>query len=273
MGQLVTKKLDDLRHSKNQSFSVIANYLVSIDDPLLIDKLRMKDIQENCHVSNSTIIRMCKEMGLSGFSEMKFRLSENLRLTTNTLNDSKLLDDLSSQHLNNIIQSFDNTKKLLTDTQLSKTIRLIEESKIINVYAIGSTFLTAKDLEFKLNRIKKFAKSYNDKNLQYFAAKNSDRDTLSIGITYSGESESVLESLKISASQQSKTILITNEKNTHLEDCFDLVIYVASTDTRNRMITTTSRLTLLYLIDLIFFSYNNLNEKEITEILKHSSFM
>lgn len=274
MVKLLTKQLEDMTQSKNQSYTVIARHLLDISDPDTLDNLRLKDIQDKCHVSSSTIIRFCKKLELSGFSEMKYRLSEHLSEGSPSFgSQSTVLNNLSDEHLKNVQGSFEKTQNLLTDKQLSTVIKLIEEAEIINLYAVGSTYLVARDFEIKLGRLKKFAKSFTDKNLQFFAAKNTDEHSLSIGISYSGESESVIESLNISKNQNAKTILITNEKNKQFEDEYTVVLYVGATDMRNRMITTTSRLSLLYLIDLLFFSYNNLNREEFLEILKHSSYM
>ncbi|WDC84258.1 hypothetical protein PL321_18940 [Caloramator sp. mosi_1] len=63
------------------------------------------------------------------------------------------------------------TGKILTEEKLRKIVDLINNSSFINIYAIGSTFLPAQDLELKLDRIGKHCKSYNDKNLQYYSAK------------------------------------------------------------------------------------------------------
>ncbi|WDC85920.1 hypothetical protein PL321_18935 [Caloramator sp. mosi_1] len=80
-----------------------------------------------------------------------------------------------------------------------------------------------------------------------------------------------MESLKIAKEQDAKTVIITNKNNTHFEQMFDLVIYVNSTDGINRLITTTSRLTILFIIDLIFYSCLDNDYENINKILNNNS--
>lgn len=274
MGKRLIKQLEDLSDGKNYSYAGIADYLLKIESIEKIENLKIKYLQHTCHVSSTTIIRFCKALGLSGFSELKYKLAQNIKENEkNIIAGNHGLAETANEYLKNITMSFVETRDLLTDKKLELVVNFIKNAQLVNVYAVGSTYLVARDLELKLDRIAKYCKSYNDKNLQYFAAKNSNSDTLAIGITYSGETESIIESLKISKEQKSKTILFTNKKNDYFEEIFDVVIYVSSTDMRNRLITTTSRLTLLYIVDLIYYSYININNKEINDILKHNSYM
>lgn len=271
MYKLVYEKIRKLIDGKNESYSILAKFLINYDD---VESLKIKDLQNECHVSGTTVIRFCKEVGCDGFSQLRFSLTQEKERQSKSLRrDNDKLSKLANEHLNDITSSFIETRNLLTDEILMKVVSLIYNSKIVNVYALGGTYLVARDLELKLDRIKKYCKAYNDKNLQFFSAKNSDKDTVSIGITYSGNSKSVIESLEIAKEQGAKTILITNSQNTYFYDNFDVVLYVSSTDLRNRLITTTSRIALLYIIDLIYYTYLNMNIDEINSILKNNSYM
>jgi DNA-binding MurR/RpiR family transcriptional regulator len=172
--------------------------------------------------------------------------------------------------LDKIVLSLVETRDLQTDEGLQKVVELLREAKEINLYASGSTYLVAKDFELKLDRIKVRAKAYQDVNLQYFASKNAEKDTLGIGISYSGKTESVIQSLHITKEQGAKTLLITNGENRSFEKEFDYVLYVGATDMRQRLVTTTARLSLLYLLDLIYYSYVNENLEEVNQILLHN---
>ncbi|MGX8128361.1 MurR/RpiR family transcriptional regulator [Clostridioides difficile] len=264
----IIDKLKTLRYGKNESYSILADYMLEIND---IFSLKIKKVQEDCHVSSATVVRFCKELNLSGFSELKYKLDQEKKSNNNHININAELSKMANEHLDNLVNSYSNTRKLLKENYLDRVVKFIIEYQKINIYALGGTFLVAQDLELKLDRVKKYCKSYNDENLQYFSAKNSDISTLAIGITYSGKSKSVIKSLKISKEQGAKTIIITNEKNTHFEEFFDSVLYIDSTDSRNRLISTTSRLTMLYLIDLIYYSYMNIDSEYINKVLKYNS--
>lgn len=264
----IIEKLRSMLLHKNETYGLIAKELLETKN---YDELKIKFIQEKCHVSSTTVFRFCKEIGTTGFSELKFLLSQIREKNKEVLiRDNYALSRKANEHFTSIALSFVETRDLLTDQILNEVIELITNATMVKLYAVGSTYLVAQDFELKLDRLKVNTKAYNDVNLQYFAAKNSDKNTLAIGFTYSGKSDQVIKSLRISKEEGAKTILFTNEKNTQFMDLFDVIIYVSSTDQRHRLITTTSRLALLYLVDLIYYSFIHAQSDIMNDILVHN---
>ena len=260
------KNLREMKESKNSTFSLIAETVLSYTD---FSHISLKKLEEDCHVSSATVFRFCKELKISGFSEFKFRLQEIEYINHDIkLTNSIHLSSDRNNHLNNIALSFIGTRDLLTDEMINKVIELIDQSDRINIYGIGSTYLVCRDFELKMERLKRFVKSYNDDTYIFYASKNSSKSTLNIGVTYSGKTETVLTNLTLAKEQGSKTILITSSDNMQFKGQFDVVLFVYSTDSRYRLTTTASRLAMLYLIDLIYFSYLSRDVSENDKILE-----
>ncbi len=264
----IKRKLQEMSESSNDIYKDIANYLLNQKDYI---NLKMQDIQEYCHVSKTSVFRFCKAIDLSGFSEMKFLLIQTKEEDKKVIiRDNYALSAKANEHLNNIAVSFVETRDLLSDKKLNEVVKEIKDAQFIHVYAVGSTYLVAQDLELKLERVGIKIKSYNDNNLQFFAAKNIRPKDLAIGLTYSGKSKQVIESLRISKEEGAKTILMTSEVNVQFEKEFDCVLYISSTDQISRRITTTSRLTMLYVVDLIYYHYLHHDIDTVNEILRHN---
>ncbi|WZL80779.1 MurR/RpiR family transcriptional regulator [Vallitaleaceae bacterium 9-2] len=264
-------KLTQMTKADNLSYTTLAKHILESDNP---KKLKLKTLQLNCHVSNATILRFCKALGTSGFSELKYLLAQEREQKKECLiTKHSELFEMSTEHFDNIEASFIATRRLLSPDLLETIVEVLHQSKVINIYALGGTFLVAQDFELKLDRIGKFCKSYNDKNLQFFASKNLTENDLAIGITYSAKSKSVIDSLIVAKEQGAKTLLITSEKNTEFEHSIDFIVYINSTDHINRLVTTTSRLTMLYIIDLIYYRYIKKNQTYIEKKLAHNSYL
>ena len=260
--------IHSMKENKNETYALIAEELLRRND---YSGLKIKELQNACHVSATTIFRFCKELHISGFSELKFLLSQvEIQEQKIRIKENAAFSRRTDSHLDKIILSLVETRDLQTDEGLQMVVKLLREAKEINLYASGSTYLVARDFELKLDRIKVRAKSYQDVNLQYFASKNAEKDTLGIGISYSGKTESVIQSLRITKEQGAKTLLITSGENRDFEKEFDYILYVGATDKRHRLVTTTARLSLLYLMDLIYYSYVNENLEEINQILLYN---
>ena len=218
--------------------------------------LKVKDILDICHVSSTTVFRFCKKLNVSGFSELKFLLDSEQGREVIEIRDNYALSSKTNIHLTNITKSFIATRDLMTDQQIDTVVAWMQQARKINIFANGSTSLIGRDLEYKLDRIGVTAKTYDEDNSQYFAAMNAPPEMLCFGISYSGQTKSVLRNLRYARGQGAKTILITNVDNRgRFQDQYDLILYVASNEAINRLITTTARLTMLYLVDLIFYSF------------------
>lgn len=268
MNAEVMRSLQEMTKNKNDTYSALARELLNRKD---YSHLKMKELQEACHVSSTTVFRFCKELRISGFSELRFLLSQTEERDRKIrLKETAALSRRTDSHLDKIVLSLVETRDFLTDETLQNVVGLLREAGLVNLYASGSTYLVARDFELKLDRIKVHAKSYQDANLQYFAAKNSGKGVLGIGITYSGKTESVIQSLRITKEQGGATLLITSEENRQFETEFGNVLYVGATDMRHRLTTTTARFSMLYLLDLIYYSYINENLEEVNDILLHN---
>lgn len=67
-----------LKSNKNLSHNeqIIAHYI--LEHPHQVLKMNTKQLKEACFVSTATIHRLCEKLDLSGFSELKVRISSSL---------------------------------------------------------------------------------------------------------------------------------------------------------------------------------------------------
>lgn len=268
MKQDIKNKISSMQHDKNTTFSIIASYIL---DHSNYKKLKIKDIIESCHVSSSGVIRFCKELGLSGFSELKYLLCMDADNRDYSYVKKMVLSQSADRHLNHVALAFLETRDLLSKTKLEHAITLIENADTIVAYGLGSSYILALDFEMKFSRIKKNVKAINDINLQYFASKNADSSTLAIAFSYSGKTTEVLDNLTEAKNQGAKTILITCQTPENMKYQFDEILYVYRSEPTESRLSTTSRLSMMYLVDLIYFSYFDKNYNKIEDILNKNT--
>ena len=262
-GRLLTARQD-----KNVSFQKIAEYLLEERD---YSDLKVQNIVRACNVSASGVIRFCKYLGVSGFSELKYQLVHESDREAERLMHENAIRRSSEEHLKQIHEAFQETHNFLDTNQMSQMIERLNEAEEIVVIGLGSSWIIAKDLELRFQRIKKNCRALNDVNLQYFAAKNAASRTVFWGITYSGTTQAVLQNLEIAGNEGAATILMTHESNRQFEASFDYMIYVHGQEAKERRTSTICRLTMLYLVDMIYFMYMNRYSDEVTHCLDYNS--
>ena len=266
----LTERVRKLLQGKNQVYALIATFLLQAT-PEQLEAYKVKDIERQCHVSSATVIRFCKAVGMQGFSMCKYRLLDEKREDAKIYDaDGTRIGTIADTYTQRIVRSLQRTRALVIDTRFQRVFEAIRRAGRICIYAAGPTFLVAQDLENKLERIQKHCKSYQDETRMAFDAKNADASTLIVGISYSALSARVMENMHVAAQQGAQTLLITSEKNTSLEHSFDMVLYVSSSETRDRVMSTTSRMMLLYMVDLTYYGYLQSDIEEYTRILKHN---
>ena len=261
-------KLTGMRMDKNVSFQKIAEYLLENRD---YSDLKVQSIVDACNVSASGVIRFCKYLGFRGFSELKYQLVHDIEQDKERVEWEKAIRRSSDEHLAGIYEAFQETHCHMDTVQMNCIIEMLHEADEIVVIGLGSSWIIAKDLELRFKRIKKNCQALNDINLQYFAAKNAGEKTIFLGITYSGTTEPILNCLNIAKAEGASTILMTHSSNKQFEEIYDYVIYVFGKEGRDRRTSTICRLTMLYLVDMIYFMYMNRYSDEVTSYLNYNS--
>lgn len=92
--------------SLNETETYVYNYVVKNTKKVLNESIR--ELANNTHVSTATVMRFCKKMGCDGFTELKYRLKENVEVQeTKKADVSDQFDDFiekvkSSDYLDSI---------------------------------------------------------------------------------------------------------------------------------------------------------------------------
>ena len=130
---------------------------------------------------------------------------------------------------------------------------------------MGSSLLVAKDMRQKFIRVNKKLNVDDDWHMQYLSAKNSDNKSLAIIFSYSGDTEEMIECNKALREAGTKIILITGFLNSYLARNSDIVLQVAPIENIFRMGAFSSRISQLFIVDLIYSLYINRNYEDSLE--------
>ena len=227
---------------------VIAKFFLAYDGDFR--KLKILEVAEQTCTSAATIVRFSQELGYLGFPEMKIELQNQSRVYQG--------DDYSDgekeerfNHIESLMESFKMTGTNNSSAQIFNIVSNIKDAKNIDIFAKGETNITAQDFALKLIRIGFIATAHLDSHTQHFVASNATKKTVAIGISYSGTSKDVLENLAIAKANGATTFLISKD-GAKKPDFVDYVLNIMCTESGARVYSTISRLTILFLLDLIY---------------------
>lgn len=247
-----------------------------LEAPGEISGLSIHELAAYTFASPSTITRMCKKLGLKGYKEFQRFLIYDLALLRE--NELSKIDDLAPtdttrQTIEKVTRGNVDSLRLvgkLNDHELYDTcVDLMEAARTINLFGMGASLLSARDLHYKLLRIGVNCNLIDDWHGQLLYASNSGPDDLSIAISYSGSTDEVNTCARLAHERGGKVIAITGAGfESELTRSADQILFVGSTEPLMRSAAMASRIGQLGVIDILFKSFVNRNYERFSEVLE-----
>lgn len=245
-------KLQQLIHQHTHKLSDLDNDIIQfiMEQPDEVVGLSIIELAEKVHISKSSILRLTKKLGFSGYSEFKYflRQEQNARQASEAeqLIFDKQLDDIKR------------TINYLEGSDLLPINELLDRSKTIYCYSTG--FSQKKPLEefSKLMlALEKRVLILPNKTELDMAMPMIRSDDCVIVASFSGETENVKENLTTWAIRKIPTLTITTPGNNYFarHSDFHLNYYCTPFQVGQKRIETSSLIALNCLMDYLYRSY------------------
>ena len=208
-----------------------------LNNPKKVVDMTVSELAEISDVSIASVSRFCRKVGLKGFAQLKISLAQEL---VDTHKSGEVSNDISvdniPQSLQNIlankITELKQTGNLINTDEFREILEGIRDASRVQVIAVGNTIPVAIDAAFKFNElgIPTTAGTIWETQLSYsFTLGKGD---VLIAISNSGESDKVLEAVKIANNNKAMTIGITNSPHSAIGE---EVQYHITTATREKL--------------------------------------
>lgn len=113
--------------SLNETETYVYNYVIKNTKKVLNESIR--ELANDTHVSTATVMRFCKKMGCEGFTELKYRLKENVEL-------QKTKEDDVNDQFDDFIEKVKSSDYL---DSIHRAAEIIKRSNLILTLGIGTT--------------------------------------------------------------------------------------------------------------------------------------
>ncbi|MDD3362807.1 MAG: MurR/RpiR family transcriptional regulator [Hespellia sp.] len=219
--------------------------------------------------SASTIVRLCKKMGFSGYKEFQKVLIAEMSIREESDNaknqdiqkDDKLENLIAKVTYKNIV-SLEKTRKLLDEEVVKQCVDLLGECRNICFFGIGSSLLVAQDAYMKFLRIGKICFVHDDCHVQFLHAKNLSSKDVAIIISYSGLTEEMIRCAEMAKEKGASVIAVTRFADSKLARIADYKLYVAASEVLIRSGAMSSRISQLNVVDILYTAYLNQHFEE-----------
>ncbi|MGL6248643.1 MAG: MurR/RpiR family transcriptional regulator [Culicoidibacterales bacterium] len=254
---------------KTQTESQISKYILENSKEVL--GMNSMELAAKCYTSPSSVVRLSKRIGLSGYPELKIKLATELKMfdekrleihRNRELSPNDTVEDVISKITELHIDSIRETEILTEVKELTQVISALEKASRIDFYGMGASYLVAMDAQYKFMRLGKITGVFADPHQQIVQAAISEVNTVAFVISYSGETPEMVRVCQKLLETGATIITITGTTNNKIEKFANHKLYISSKETKFRSAATSSRIAMLTLVDMIYNVYANENYQE-----------
>lgn len=228
---------------------------VVVDRPEEVMNMSVTQMAENAGVSEGSVINFCRQVGLSGYQQLKLSLAQDLVQPVQFIQEDLALgDDVGSvtrKMFHAGIQALHDTLTVIDPGEIARAVDAIRKAKRIEIYGIGSSAPIADDAHYRMLRIGLNAKAVTDSHIQAISASLADPDVAVLTISHSGATHETVAATRLAKEKGATTIVVTNLARSPIQTFADIKIVTMSRETRFRTEAMTSRIAQLCAIDAL----------------------
>lgn len=257
--QAFYKRLLQKRDSLSLLEKQVLEYILAHPEKIL--RSNLNELSKEIFVSTATISRTCKQLGYSGFQELKYTLSEFSQQTASTLgNPPQTTVDLADQ-IKKMVTENQETLANLTTSHLNQGASYLKNSRQIGIFGVGASYPTCLDLARKLTVAGKFAHTYEDWDQLRALALNSTTEDLAILVSSSGETIHILEYASILKKNNVPILAVVGSKNSQLEQLADLTYHATMSTYYDGDLDMSSRIPIQLILECLLLHYLHLKNE------------
>ncbi len=224
-----------------------------IDNPLKVGHLTIRELAGQNYVSTTTIMRLCRKLGFSGYSELIYHCKQLLS-TKETVPLSAQESSSTDPLFDRFLQNYRRTFALIPESRNQAFIDLIDGKNAFFIYGAGFSHFFAQYISKRLQLVGKDAFLSGISDSKNIFINNASRYTVFLAVSRSGETEQVLEKALIAKNIGMKVVAFTRATANSLAALADIhfPIYDDAVSYRCDTIETSSfESNLVMIIDLL----------------------
>lgn len=213
-------------------FRRIADSVLEHPDQVLASNIHQ--LGRELEIAESSIVRFCKALGYSGFSELKLMLAkygrQSSKIIFENLKDGSP-EAVSREIFSLSIETLQIAAEQLDFSSIQKAADMLNRAGRIVICGVGASASVAESFAAHLLRIGIAAEASTDGELMQMTARGADARTLFVAITKSGRNLPLVRAFELAKARGAMTVCLTGFEQTPIERFCDvrIVHYCPST--------------------------------------------
>ncbi|MBR2444621.1 MAG: MurR/RpiR family transcriptional regulator [Clostridia bacterium] len=240
---------DDMGRSEKK----VADWLFSHSGEVL--PYSITDLASKCESSEATIVRFSKRLGCRGYQDLKLTLAKEheKKVVAPVITGNDDCFAIFEKVCNDAYMSLERTKKTLSAENMSRAMEAITKARRVVLIGLGTSAQVAEDASNKLLRAGCNSSAYADTHMQAIAVSQLKAGDVVIGISQSGSSKDIVESMKVARAHGATTISITSRERSPIARQSDILLLTDTEETMHSSLGLNSHISRLILIDALCY--------------------
>jgi RpiR family carbohydrate utilization transcriptional regulator len=195
----------------SRSEAKVADYVLG--HPGAVVSLSIAALARLCRVSEPTVARFCKSIGLSGLKEFKLQLARSLAGGIPYVHQDVMETDepaeIAEKVLNRSISALITIRDRLDHRLLARAIELLARARRVEFYGQGNSGIVALDAQHKFFRLGLPTAAYSDPHIHAMSAALLSSEDVVVAISASGRTLDLLRTIEAARGAGTSIIGIT----------------------------------------------------------------
>jgi len=222
--------------------------------PYTVMQEAVGEIARRAGVSQPTVIRFCRSLGVSGLSEFKLKLAASLMpgvpYVHATVRPDDAMTDIAAKVFDNTVAALIGCRNQVDPASVEAAVEVLNGARRVEFYGLGNSGITAADAQHKFFRFGLPTVSYNDPHVQAMAATLLGEGDVVVAISNTGRTVDLIEAVTL-AHDNGATVIAITKPHSPLAECADLVLAADVPEDADTYSPMLSRLVHLVLIDVL----------------------
>jgi DNA-binding MurR/RpiR family transcriptional regulator len=225
-----------------------------MEEPEKIIHLSMAQVARECGVSDTTVLRFCRNSGFQGYTDLKLSIARDVVSPTQVIHDDIAEGDAPATIARKVflsnIQAIYDTMEVLDEEALIAAINLINNARTVLLVGVGTSAPVVQSLYNMLMRGGMSCKVQTDSYLQLMEMALVEPGDVVLAVSQSGISIDPVLTLKEAKKNGASTICITGNPNSAITEYADVTLISVAREARSEAIA--SRLAQMSIVDALY---------------------
>ncbi len=253
----------------------VADYILSHQEEIVF--LSISALANLCDTSETSVIRLCKALGYNGYQHFKMDLARSNRPDSPDTHYNHIHEDVSDRDdiaaiiqkvMNTNIQAIEETKFTLDPGQTQAAVAAISNTHRLEFYGMGGSGCVAIDAHHKFFKFGFSCNAYVDPHMQAMSAATMKPGDVVVGISNSGNTKELINSLNIAKEAGATTICITGNADSNIAKICDIVLIATANERRYKPEPMSIRIAQLSIIDILAVAVTIPRQEDVLHILQ-----